>query len=170
MRKVGRIIIYHQKSLSAVKPYSLSGRAGKSTHFKGLALPRAEHSAPLERKYLALLWRNSCCFLFTTALVALGTGEADLTSSCCRSCAEVFRMGRRNQGTHTYGSTCGTAQISEQHKYYIHLAHQSKVWASIYWWGGGAKTHLRLHLLSALRLFCSTLSQGTAIEEPEDCG
>lgn len=41
--------------------------------------------------------------------------------------------------THTYGSTCGIAQISEQHKYHIYLACQSKVWASIYWWGGATK-------------------------------
>lgn len=74
------------RSLSAVKPYSLSGSTGKSTDFKCLTLPRAEHSAPLERrKYLALLWSNSCCFLFTTALLALGTGEAN----CPAATAEV---------------------------------------------------------------------------------
>lgn len=74
------------RSLSAVKSYSLSGSTGKSTDFKGLTLPRAEHSAPLERrKYLAFLWSNSCCFLFIAALIALGTGE----TNCPGTTAEV---------------------------------------------------------------------------------
>lgn len=127
------------RSLPAVKPYNLSGSAGKSTDFKGLTLPRAEHSAPLERrKYLAFLWSNSCCFLFTTALIALGTGE----TNCPGATAEVvLRFLEWVEGikTHTYGSIRGIPQISEQHKYHVYLAHQSKVRASICWWGGSAK-------------------------------
>lgn len=162
------------RGLSAAKPYSLSGSAGKSTDFKGLTLPRAERSAPLERrKYLALLWSNSCCFLFSPALIALGTGEANCpaaTAQVVLRCLEWVEGIRSDQETYTYGSTCGTAQASEQHKYHIYLAHQSKVLASICWWGGGVKPASDCHLLFALRLFCSTLSQGTAIEQPEDCG
>lgn len=127
------------RSLSAVKSYSLSGSTGKSTDFKGLTLPRAGHSAPLERrKYLALLWSNSCCFLFTAALFALGTREANCPAATAEVVLRCSEWGEKTK-THTYGSTCGIAQISEQHKYHIYLACQSKVWASIYWWGGATK-------------------------------
>lgn len=116
---------------------------------------------------------NSCCFLFSPALIALGTGEANCpaaTAQVVLRCSEWVEGIKSDQETYTYGSTCGTAQASEQHKYHIYLAHQSKVLASICWWGGGAKPASDCRLLFALRLFCSTLSQGTAIEQPEDCG
>lgn len=86
------------RSLSAVKPYSLSGSTGKSTDFKGLTLPRAGHSAPLERrKCLALLWSNSCCFLFTAAMSAPGTREANCPAATAEVVLRCSEWGERTK-------------------------------------------------------------------------
>lgn len=122
------------RSLSAVKPCSLSGSAGKSTDFKGLTLPRAEHSAPLERrKFLALLWSNSCCFLFTTALVALGTGEANfpaVTAEIVLRCSEWVEGVRR--------LTPMIALVALPR--FQSSTNTTFTWLTkAKWWGGGAK-------------------------------
>jgi len=74
-------------------------------------------STPQERrKYLALLWSNSCCSMFTAALVALGAGRANPPAATAQvvlveRCSEWVNRIKTGQDADSYGSTCGALLV-----------------------------------------------------------